>query len=485
MITNKNRDHNRGHASTPEPDREDPCQADAARNDSEQRFRVMADFAPVMIWMAGTDKRRDWFNKGWLGYTGRTLEQELGAGWGDRVHPDDLDRCLDVYTSSFDARQPFELEYRLRRHDGGYGWVLDKGVPHFAHDRSFQGYIGSCLDISERKRAEQTKSLLAAIVSSSADAMLSLTLGGTIITWNPAAERLFGYTETEAAGREAGFLAPAHLEGERRRIHDEIRGGNSITLDTLRLHKNGAVIPVSISAAPLKTAFGEIVGLTLIAHDITERKAFEARQVLLNRELSHRVKNTLAVIQSMARHTLRNSPGAEEFISAFESRLQSLATSHNILTAADWKGVDLARLVLDQVGPFLHGRQDRLALSGPRIMVHAEAATSIGLAMHELATNAAKYGALSIPAGRVDLSWARETQESGDHVRFLWRESGGPPVQPPGRKGFGSVLLAMTDKSVVIEFKPDGLCCELTLMLRPHQAKARRNATRPRRPSST
>ena len=132
----------------------EPKLSEQALLESEMRFRTVADAAPVMIWMSGPDKLCTFFNKGWLDFTGRKLEQELGNGWTEGVHRDDFDRCLEIYVSSFDARQPFTMEYRLRRSDGEYRWVLDSGTPRFAEDGAFLGYIGSCIDITGRKQAE-------------------------------------------------------------------------------------------------------------------------------------------------------------------------------------------------------------------------------------------------------------------------------------------------------------------------------------------
>ena len=135
--------------------------AEGKLRESEERFRNMADSAPVLLWNSGRDKLCEFFNQGWLAFTGRTLEQEIGNGWAEGVHPDDLQHCLMTYHSAFDARQPFEMEYRLRRHDGEYRWVVDTGVPRFAPDGEFIGYVGSAVDITAKKLAEEQSRNLA------------------------------------------------------------------------------------------------------------------------------------------------------------------------------------------------------------------------------------------------------------------------------------------------------------------------------------
>ena len=132
--------------------------AEAAVRESEARFRLVANSAPVMIWMAGTDKLCNYFNQPWLDFTGRSIQAELGNGWAEGVHPDDFQRCLETYTTAFDRRESFEMQYRLRRHDGGYRWIYDLGVPRFNTDGSFAGYIGSCHDVTERRKAEEALS---------------------------------------------------------------------------------------------------------------------------------------------------------------------------------------------------------------------------------------------------------------------------------------------------------------------------------------
>jgi PAS domain S-box-containing protein len=129
--------------------------ADRALRESEQRYRVVTEAAPIMVWMSGLDKLCYYFNKGWLDFVGRPLEREVGHGWAENVHPDDFDRCLQLYLSCFDARRPFEMQYRLRHHSGQYRWILDRGVPRYASDGTFEGYVGGCLDIHDQKTAEE------------------------------------------------------------------------------------------------------------------------------------------------------------------------------------------------------------------------------------------------------------------------------------------------------------------------------------------
>jgi PAS domain S-box-containing protein len=129
--------------------------SEATLRESEQRFRTVADAAPVLIWMSGVDKLCTFFNKRWFEFTGRSPEQEMGNGWADGVHPEDLDRCFDIYTEAFDARKPFVMQYRLRRNDGDYRWISDNGVPRYDADGAFTGYIGSCVDVTDLLRQQK------------------------------------------------------------------------------------------------------------------------------------------------------------------------------------------------------------------------------------------------------------------------------------------------------------------------------------------
>jgi PAS domain S-box-containing protein len=160
--------------------------------ESERRFREMADTAPVLIWLSDTTKLCTWFNRPWLEFTGRTMKQELGNGWADSVHAEDLNRCLDIYTSSFDQRLPFSMEYRLRRHDGAYRWILDRGTPRYAESGEFLGYIGSCIDVTERKQHEEAVEMVALFPAQNPSPVLRIDPAGVLLYMNPASDRLLG-----------------------------------------------------------------------------------------------------------------------------------------------------------------------------------------------------------------------------------------------------------------------------------------------------
>jgi PAS domain S-box-containing protein len=238
---------------------------------------------------------------------------------------------------------------------------------------------------------------LAAIVSSSPSAIVSLSPDATIRSWNAAAERLFGYTADEAIGQSVAMLGPDDTRESFEKLYASVRAGQTVHADVGRRRKDGRLIEVAINVAPMYDDAGRLVGISSMNRDISERKARERHIEFLMRELAHRSKNLLAVVQAIAGQTARNSPSVEEFQQRFSQRIFAMALSHDLLLARNWKGAAMADLVRAQLAPFADEVSSRILASGPELEVKPEAVQSITLALHELATNAAKYGALSVP----------------------------------------------------------------------------------------
>jgi PAS domain S-box-containing protein len=298
--------------------------AEEELRESEARFRTVADAAPVMIWMSSPDKLCTFFNKGWLEFTGRAIDQELGSGWAEGVHANDLDQCLEVYGTSFDARQPFTMEYRLRRNDGEYRWVLDSGIPRFGSDGTFLGYIGSCFDITERRQSELDHQLqnmeLARVGRVALMGELAASLAhevnnpiGAMVTNANAGQRMIagGNVETEELNDLlADIVADGHrarevIEGIRNMVRKEkttraLVRVDEIIRDLLRIVKADALTRKVALTTEIDSKAGSVMA-----------DRVQLLQVLLNLTLN--AFEAMSVIRSNARHLViradRNGEG--------------------------------------------------------------------------------------------------------------------------------------------------------------------------------
>lgn len=316
--------------------------------------------------------------------------------------------------------------------------------------------------------------LLGALVDSSFDAIISKDLNSVITSWNPAAERMFGFTAEEAVGRSILIIIPDGRQDEEISIIERVRCGERVeTLETVRQRKDGSLFHVSITVSPIIASDGTIMGASKIARDITSRKESDRKIQLLMREVNHRVKNQFAVVLSMIRETERRSTTVTDFAHRIRERIMALARSQDLLVNGDWSGASMSNLVRDHLMPF--GHEEQILISGPEISAGPSAIQILGMAFHELGTNSAKYGALSMAEGQVLVEWSLTQDGEGEPALFMVWEETFPRKVPSRRRdnersGFGSVVLKRVTPqalsgAVSLDLKPNSLRWTLTAPL--------------------
>ena len=338
------------------------------------------------------------------------------------------------------------------------------------HDQSGKliGAVNLVIDISDRKRADENARRIASIVDSSDDAIIDKDLNGTIRSWNYGAERLFRYTAEEALGQSISMLIPKERIDEESEIVERLRRGERIKhFETIRRRKDGSLVEISLTVSPVIDAAGRVVGASKIARDITERSRAQQQKNLIFFELKHRIKNTLATVQAIANQTLLSALAEER--SAFSARLVSLATAYDALTSEQWNRASMTEVVEGALKPFQENRRERFLIEGPRdVFLDSDKSLGVAMMLHELATNAVKYGALSNQSGRISVQWDL-VQAVPPQVKLHWKERGGPPVAPPTQAGFGSRLIeqALTGNSgkTRLDYAPRGVECVLMVEL--------------------
>jgi PAS domain S-box-containing protein len=298
------------------------------------------------------------------------------------------------------------------------------------------------------------------------DIIFTADLDQIVTDCNPAGAQAMGLPREEIIGRSiADFVSPAGFSQTMRMLRQKLEEGGATRHEIDVLLPNGQVLHWEINSSLARDAGGKPVGLHAIARDVTERRQNEARQRLLVDELNHRVKNTLALVQGLALQTFKDGRDAGDARAIFQERLAALAVAHDLLTRECWEGVTIAELVEQTVSHY--GGGDHIDWNGPPIRLAPKAAVSLVMALHELATNAAKYGSLSVPGGRVALRWESSPEP---RLSMTWAEAGGPPVVAPTRRGFG---LRMIERALAsdfagkahFDFAPGGLTCRLEAAL--------------------
>lgn len=519
------------------------------------------------------------------------------VAWTEIIHPDDVKLVRERMRAGLQMRRPYQMEYRIRHQDGTIRWVWEQGEAIFEEGEGPVALEGYVADITVRKREEEARAFLAAIIQSTDDAVVSKSLDGRITSWNGGAERLFGYTAAEAVGQRIHLIIPPELHDEEWSILDRIRQGKPIEhYETARIRKDGHRIDVSLTVSPILDNAGRVIGASKVARDITERiraeealrkseerlraaqeaggvgtfewdfrdnrhywspeieglyglppggfdGTYEAWTALIHpedldraeadirrslagdemesewrvrlpdgrvrwleargwvdrdpngrpvrmlgvnvditdrkrheeqmrtamAELNHRVKNSIATIDAVAQQTLQQSKDLPSFQKSFSARLRSMAAAHSLLTRTEWQGTQLREILLAELTARVT-TPDHLVLDGPGILIQPYAALSLHMAIHELTTNASKYGSLSVPGGRVHISWHVVTTDGGQTLEMVWKEQGGPAIAEPRKSGFGSQLIRdmvefELNGSVGRRFEPDGLRCHVRFPL--------------------
>lgn len=452
---------------------------------SQWRAGKILEGANAIFWEAELDASQFVFAAGRvreiLGYE---PEEMLRPGfWPEMVHPEDRERAAAFCREESLAGRDHELEYRALRKDGTTVWLRD--IVSVKSSNGEPAYLtGVLLDVSSAKAAEaavrDSQARLSRLVAQSPVAIFEIDPRAQVLAWNPAAERIFGWKAEEMIGRKFWPIVPPHARPAVERVWNDLvasRGGWRSTNQNIT--KDGRIIDCEWYNAQLTDDQGHVLGIVAICEDVTVRKQAERRQALMLAELDHRVKNNLATILSLADQTARNTGDTASFLRAFSGRLRALARMHAQLASQQWRGMTLDSIARQTLTPFAP-TLETCRITGPRVTVSPRYAQSLTLALHELATNAAKYGSLSAPGGEVRVEWTLEEPapaEERPRVLLHWTESGGPPVSPPTRTGFGTELIqGMVEHELhgkaQFDFVSPGLRCRFEFPLESEDPEA-------------
>lgn len=442
------------------------ARAEEALRISEARFRTALEIGTVGAIYFDMDGLLTDANDAFLrmgGYSREDLEE--GRLTWQRLTPaewmEDSERAFAELKEKGHTT-PYEKEYI--RKDGSRWWALfaAKLLP----DGTGFEFV---LDITDRKQTEErlrdTTRQLNAVLDNASVAVFVMNEQQHCIYMNQAAEVLTGYTLAETQGRPLhDVVHHTYPDGRPFPIHEcaidrAFPENNKEQGEEVFVHKDGSFYPIAFTASPIRDDDGKAIGTIIEVRDISSEKAAKERQALLINELHHRVKNTLTTVQSVMNFTFRTSDNMEAFQRGMTGRLSSLARSHSLLTDNEWTGADLQKIILAELEPYDDGR--RLTLEGTLVHLPVDAALPIAMTVHELTTNAVKYGALSVPDGQLRIGWTTEQTANGTTLDLEWTESNGPLVTPPTRRGFGSTLLervlaGQLGGTVTVSYPPEG-----------------------------
>ena len=443
----------------------------------DTRFRALLHASTDVIYRMNADwsEMRQLDGRGFLDDT-----STIRHNWIDDYIPaDDQPVVIAAIRQAIGSRTVFELEHRVKQADGSIGWVFSRAVPILADDGEILEWFGVASDVSSRRRAleeleevtarsERQKRFFESLVSSTPDLVYAFDLQYRFTFANKALLEMWNRSLEDSVGKtliEVGY-EPWHAEMHEREIDEVVATKKPIRGEVGFPHAQLGWRVYDYIFTPVFNDAGEVEGIAGTTRDITDIKRAEDHLKLLVDELNHRVKNTLATIQSIATQTFRGDAASAHAKAAFEARLIALSNVHTVLTSTRWEGAGLKEIACRALAPFQNDETDlqRVAIEGEDIQLRPQTALALAMAFHELASNAVKYGALSGEAGNVKIEWAL----AGDRLRIVWREAGGPPVSPPMRHGFGSRLIEkglahQLNGIVKLDYEPTGVVCSIDI----------------------
>lgn len=393
---------------------------------------------------------------------GRDFAEVLRIVWAEPFATEAIDRFRHTLATG----EPY-VSLRMIEHRGdiateeAYDWRIERidlpdgrqGVVCYFYDLSER------LDFEEKLKASEAR--FRRIFEQTSDLIITADLNQIITDCNPSAATAVGFERSELIGRKiSDFVSAEDFERTTEKLRDKLERGGATRYDVRVKGSTGEWLLWEINSGLTFGDDGKPIGLHVVGRDVTDRKRLERHQQLLVGELNHRVKNTLAIVQSLAHHTFKKDSASEAGIASFEGRLQALAVAHSLLTRKSWESASMDEVLFDALAPFSVGA--RFTLAGPMLMLPPSTAVALALATHELATNAVKYGALSNDSGRVSIKWGAE----GDQMELIWTETGGPPVAVATTAGFGTKLIQRALASnlrgtVELQFNPGGITCRV------------------------
>lgn len=453
-------------------------QANAARRESDERLAATYDNA--MVGIAETDATGRFLrvNGGLSSISGYSREELLARGFTDLTHPDDLQADLAEYARLITGEiDRYSLEKRYLRKDGTIAEVTVSGSCVRDAAGQFRYGVRVVQDVTERKRMEEqlrdSERRVRELLEALPVAVYTTDAEGWVTFHNAAAASLAG--RAPELGRDRWCISwriflPDGTEVPKNEcwLAVALREGRPIrNVEAVIERPDGQRIPIIPYPTPLCDARGALVGAVNVLVDISDRKSAENRQKVLIDELNHRVKNTLATVQSLAAQTARHTPAPDEFIRTFHARLMALARAHDLLTRRHWEEGSLRDILSEVLAPHIDSAERMLA-EGPAVSVDPRTALALTMTFHELATNAAKYGALSMPAGRLTVRWELKPQANGAILELEWKELAGRPVRPPARRGFGTRFIERSIRNdlngkLELHFDPSGLRCWMNM----------------------